>query len=212
MSTERANKSSKKTEKKTFSETLYFICFIYNRRKKLFLKKMVFQYYRESAHHEGIRAEYEKIACKFFLRNFSDPFLMHNKVISKLWIFRLISKFTFHGYEALVYWLFFFFILNEKSNEKFYFLFARGGTMGSSIFIHNFVKTAENVRKFEGKRKFEYSLEFCRRDAAVTMEGQFLVRQIYDDEITYNIIGAAVKRLSKFNFSWEKNINFWKEL
>lgn len=28
------------------------------------------------------------------------------------------------------------------------------------------------------------------------MEGQFLVRQIYDDEITYNIIAAAVKRLS----------------
>lgn len=30
------------------------------------------------------------------------------------------------------------------------------------------------------------------------MEGQFLVRQIYDDEITYNIIGAAVEILSKF--------------
>lgn len=29
------------------------------------------------------------------------------------------------------------------------------------------------------------------------MEGQFLVRQIYDDEITYNIIGAAVDILSK---------------
>lgn len=31
------------------------------------------------------------------------------------------------------------------------------------------------------------------------MEGQFLVRQIYDDEITYNIIGAAVEILSKCN-------------
>lgn len=31
------------------------------------------------------------------------------------------------------------------------------------------------------------------------MEGQFLVRQIYDDEITYNIIGAAVEILSKFS-------------
>lgn len=30
------------------------------------------------------------------------------------------------------------------------------------------------------------------------MEGQFLVRQIYDDEITYNLIGAAVEILSKF--------------
>lgn len=31
------------------------------------------------------------------------------------------------------------------------------------------------------------------------MEGQFLVRQIYDDEITYNLIGAAVEILSKNN-------------
>lgn len=29
------------------------------------------------------------------------------------------------------------------------------------------------------------------------MEGQFLVRQIYEDEITYNLIGAAVEILSK---------------
>lgn len=32
------------------------------------------------------------------------------------------------------------------------------------------------------------------------MEGQFLVRQIYDDEITYNLIGAAVEILSEFNY------------
>lgn len=31
------------------------------------------------------------------------------------------------------------------------------------------------------------------------MEGQFLVRQIYDDEITYNLIGAAVEVLSEFH-------------
>jgi guanylate cyclase soluble subunit beta len=30
------------------------------------------------------------------------------------------------------------------------------------------------------------------------MEGQFLVRQIYEDEITYNLIQAAVNVLSKF--------------
>lgn len=30
------------------------------------------------------------------------------------------------------------------------------------------------------------------------MEGQFLVRQIYEDEITYNIISAAVQRLSTY--------------
>ena len=27
------------------------------------------------------------------------------------------------------------------------------------------------------------------------MEGQFLVRQIYEDEITYNLIGAAAEKL-----------------
>lgn len=32
------------------------------------------------------------------------------------------------------------------------------------------------------------------------MEGQFLVRQIYEDEITYNLISAAVKILGKFFF------------
>lgn len=36
-----------------------------------------------------------------------------------------------------------------------------------------------------------------RYKAEVKMEGQFLVRQIYDDEITYNIVGAAVEVLSK---------------
>lgn len=34
------------------------------------------------------------------------------------------------------------------------------------------------------------------------MEGQFLVRQIYDDEITYNIIGAAVEILSELNMNF----------
>lgn len=32
------------------------------------------------------------------------------------------------------------------------------------------------------------------------MEGQFLVRQIYDDEITYNLISAAVNKLSTYVF------------
>lgn len=30
------------------------------------------------------------------------------------------------------------------------------------------------------------------------MEGQFLVRQIYEDEITYNLISAAVNKLSTY--------------
>lgn len=38
---------------------------------------------------------------------------------------------------------------------------------------------------------------YSRKKAEVAMEGQFLVRQIYDDEITYNLIGAAVEILSK---------------
>lgn len=36
-----------------------------------------------------------------------------------------------------------------------------------------------------------------RKKAELIMEGQFLIRQIYDDEITYNLIGAAVEILSK---------------
>lgn len=38
--------------------------------------------------------------------------------------------------------------------------------------------------------------EQIKNKAMVSMEGQFLVRQIYDDEITYNIIGAAVEILN----------------
>lgn len=35
------------------------------------------------------------------------------------------------------------------------------------------------------------------------MEGQFLIRQTYDDEITYNLIGAAVEVLSKYlHLAW----------
>lgn len=36
-----------------------------------------------------------------------------------------------------------------------------------------------------------------RKDADVTIEGQFLVRQIYEDAVTYNLIGAAVNLLRK---------------
>jgi hypothetical protein len=43
--------------------------------------------------------------------------------------------------------------------------------------------------------------ECCRRKAEIAMEGQFLVRQIYDDEITYSLVGAAVEVLSKFQIS-----------
>jgi hypothetical protein len=42
-----------------------------------------------------------------------------------------------------------------------------------------------------------------RKDAEVSMEGQFLVRQIYEDEITYNLIQAAVKVLRKFPLNFQ---------
>lgn len=36
-----------------------------------------------------------------------------------------------------------------------------------------------------------------RKTAEVTMDGQFLVRQIYDDEITYNLVSSAAQILSE---------------
>lgn len=56
-----------------------------------------------------------------------------------------------------------------------------------------------------------------RRKAEVNMEGQFLVRQIYDDEITYGLIGAAVEILSKllakiFIYSKMKKMRFMKAM
>ncbi|XP_054262325.1 guanylate cyclase soluble subunit beta-1 [Macrosteles quadrilineatus] len=42
----------------------------------------------------------------------------------------------------------------------------------------------------------EETWEQIKKDADVNMEGQFLVRQIYEDEITYNLVGAAVKILN----------------
>lgn len=32
------------------------------------------------------------------------------------------------------------------------------------------------------------------------MDGQFLVRQIYDDEITYNLVSSAAQILGKYNY------------
>ncbi|ODN06498.1 Guanylate cyclase soluble subunit beta-1 [Orchesella cincta] len=41
----------------------------------------------------------------------------------------------------------------------------------------------------------EETWEAIKKEADVIMDGQFLVRQIYEDEITYNIVGAAEKVL-----------------
>lgn len=58
------------------------------------------------------------------------------------------------------------------------------------------------VREYISDIIYFYTLVLSRfrKDAAVSMEGQFLVRQIYDDEITYNLISAAVHRLSTYVF------------
>lgn len=42
------------------------------------------------------------------------------------------------------------------------------------------------------------------------MEGQFLVRQIYEDEITYNLIGAAVEILSTYLELPLRKFSNWK--
>ncbi|XP_047121448.1 guanylate cyclase soluble subunit beta-1 [Schistocerca piceifrons] len=41
----------------------------------------------------------------------------------------------------------------------------------------------------------EETWEKIKKNADVVMDGQFLVRQIYEDEVTYNLIGAAVEVL-----------------
>ncbi|XKL66635.1 hypothetical protein PGB90_010055 [Kerria lacca] len=42
----------------------------------------------------------------------------------------------------------------------------------------------------------EETWERIKKNAEVSMDGQFLVRQIYDDEMTYNIVSAAVQVLN----------------
>lgn len=38
---------------------------------------------------------------------------------------------------------------------------------------------------------------FCRKEAGLEMEGHFLVRQLYEDVKTYDLVGAASKVLSE---------------
>lgn len=40
------------------------------------------------------------------------------------------------------------------------------------------------------------------------MDGQFLVRQLYEDEITYNLVGAAVELLRKLIIIFRKHTVF----
>lgn len=48
------------------------------------------------------------------------------------------------------------------------------------------------------QKKKNYRNFVFRKNADLQMEGQFLVRQIYDDELTYNLISAAEEVLRKF--------------
>lgn len=53
-----------------------------------------------------------------------------------------------------------------------------------------------------------------RKKAGLNMDGQFLIRQIYEDEITYNLITAAVEILSEFYFAYHFRpfvISFWRQ-
>lgn len=43
---------------------------------------------------------------------------------------------------------------------------------------------------------------FSRKEAQLDEEGQFLVRIIYDDSKTYDLVAAASKVLSKLNVSF----------
>lgn len=45
--------------------------------------------------------------------------------------------------------------------------------------------------------RIQFNFHYFRKNADVVMDGQFLVRQIYEDEITYNLIAAAVELLRK---------------
>lgn len=54
------------------------------------------------------------------------------------------------------------------------------------------------LRRVRHKRRLLILSWFCcRKTADVTMDGQFLVRQIYDDEITYNLVASAAEILSE---------------
>lgn len=49
---------------------------------------------------------------------------------------------------------------------------------------------------------FSLSFLFSRKEAQLDEEGQFLVRIIYDDSKTYDLVAAASKVLSKLNVTF----------
>lgn len=57
-------------------------------------------------------------------------------------------------------------------------------------------------------------MSLYRKKAEVNMDGHFLVRQIYDDQITYNLVTAAVEILSKLTIIFvetsKRYLDTWK--
>ena len=47
-----------------------------------------------------------------------------------------------------------------------------------------------------------------RKEAAVEVDGHFLTRQVYDDMLSYDLVGAAVKVLSKYVKSLKTNWSY----
>lgn len=64
------------------------------------------------------------------------------------------------------------------------------------------IARAVDARAFHFRQHSFFRLFYLsnnRKKAGLNMDGQFLIRQIYDDEITYNLITAAVEILSELN-------------
>ena len=61
--------------------------------------------------------------------------------------------------------------------------------------------TIELVLLFQLFFCFSFSFLFSRKEAQLDEEGQFLVRIIYDDSKTYDLVAAASKVLSKLNMT-----------
>lgn len=44
----------------------------------------------------------------------------------------------------------------------------------------------------------DFYFPLCRKEAGLEMEGHFLVRQVYEDVETYDLVGAASKVLGRW--------------
>lgn len=72
----------------------------------------------------------------------------------------------------------------------------------------NQVSTETIIFDARNRRRMLFLSSRRRKDAEVTMDGQFLVRQIYDDEITYNLVSSAAQILSE-HYRFKYNISIY---